>query len=100
MISSLIGNTEIITPPIETLVDIVNHDDLVCSVGGCEKKMRNASSLRLHIVKSHGIGTLGKKEPNGKTLMYACPILGCPRHASSQRQHFFRILYRLKLVSF
>ncbi|XP_065649111.1 uncharacterized protein LOC101237680 isoform X2 [Hydra vulgaris] len=97
MISSAIANIEVITPPIETLIDMVNHDDLVCTVKGCEKKMNNASSLRLHIVKSHGIGTLGKKESNGKTLMYACPILGCPRSADSQRQHFFRILYRLKL---
>jgi len=88
------SNIKIITPEVTDLVDDANENDNKCTVEGCDKVIRNSSSLRLHMVKAHRIGNLDLKTDGNVKVVYACPVVGCSREKKTKR--YFANLYRVK----
>ena len=87
---------ELICPEVGLLTEI--ETNLPCSVNGCTKVLPNASSLRMHLIKTHNVisnaneneifdkGSQYHNKNNArKKALYCCPVDGCVRGRNAGR---------------
>ncbi|XP_034044867.1 ATM interactor [Thalassophryne amazonica] len=92
----------IIKPTITELTKEV-RTNILCTVEGCGKILRNTPALNMHLVKSHRVkdGIINptvRKDMKASQKLYCCPIEGCPRgpfrpfsQFSLVKQHFMKM---------
>jgi len=85
---------EICTPDSNLLAVPIGIEHVTCSFPNCGRVVKSTSALRLHMLKSHGVGKVTDKSVKKKK--YACPVVGCLRHAMSQKKSYFNSMYLLK----
>lgn len=89
------NNLDIITPTKDSLTDVETKNN-ICPVTGCGQKFRNSSALRFHVNKRHGDKSFMATANSGRARKFACPVKGCSRHITSERQWFFASMFQLK----